>query len=303
MSALAIAVENDPAATEGTVDLAALYAESNIAEILAQLDRDLVGLVPVKTRIREIAALLLVESARRGLGIQAEAPSLHMCFTGNPGTGKTTVARRMADVLYRLKYIRRNHVVTVSRDDLVGQYIGHTAPKTKDVLKKAMGGVLFIDEAYYLYRPENERDYGQEAIEILLQVMEDHRDDLVVILAGYKDRMDTFFRSNPGMASRIAHNIDFPDYGADELFKISQIMIASMHYRFNEGGAQAMREYIVRRMEQPRFANARSIRNAIDRARLRMANRLFALKDTKLDRIDLETITAEDIRASRVFSQ
>jgi probable Rubsico expression protein CbbX len=302
MSALAIAVENDPAATEGTVDLAALYAESNIAEILAQLDRDLVGLVPVKTRIREIAALLLVESARRGLGIQAEPPSLHMCFTGNPGTGKTTVARRMADVLYRLKYIRRNHVVTVSRDDLVGQYIGHTAPKTKDVLKKAMGGVLFIDEAYYLYRPENERDYGQEAIEILLQVMEDHRDDLVVILAGYKDRMDTFFLSNPGMASRIAHNIDFPDYGADELFEISGIMAAAMHYRFDDGAAAAMREYIVRRMAQPRFANARSIRNAIDRARLRMANRLFARRDTKLDRIDLETITAEDIRASRVFS-
>jgi probable Rubsico expression protein CbbX len=294
---------DQPPMAESTVDLAALYAESNIAEILAQLDRDLVGLVPVKTRIREIAALLLVESARRGLGIQADAPSLHMCFTGNPGTGKTTVARRMADVLYRLKYIRRNHVVTVSRDDLVGQYIGHTAPKTKEVLKKAMGGVLFIDEAYYLYRPENERDYGQEAIEILLQVMEDHRDDLVVILAGYKDRMDIFFRSNPGMASRIAHNIDFPDYGADELFEISEIMAASMHYRFDDGGAQAMRDYIVRRMQQPRFANARSIRNAIDRARLRMANRLFALRDTRLDRVDLETITAEDIRASRVFSQ
>jgi probable Rubsico expression protein CbbX len=293
----------DAAPAEATVDLAALYAESNIAEILAQLDRDLVGLVPVKTRIREIAALLLVESARRSLGIQAEPPSLHMCFTGNPGTGKTTVARRMADVLHRLKYIRRNHVVTVSRDDLVGQYIGHTAPKTKEVLKKAMGGVLFIDEAYYLYRPENERDYGQEAIEILLQVMEDHRDDLVVILAGYKDRMDTFFRSNPGMASRIAHNIDFPDYAADELFEISNIMVAGMHYRFDDAGAQAMREYIERRMAQPRFSNARSIRNAIDRARLRQANRLFAMRDAKLSRIDLETITAEDIRASRVFSQ
>jgi probable Rubsico expression protein CbbX len=209
----------------------------------------------------------------------------------------------MADVLHRLKYIRRNHVVTVSRDDLVGQYIGHTAPKTKDVLKKAMGGVLFIDEAYYLYRPENERDYGQEAIEILLQVMEDNRSDLVVILAGYKDRMDTFFRSNPGMASRIAHNIDFPDYSADELYEIAEIMMASMHYRFDAGAATAMRDYIARRMQQPRFANARSIRNAIDRARLRMANRLFAQRDTPLDRRSLETITADDIRASRVFSQ
>jgi probable Rubsico expression protein CbbX len=285
------------------VDLAALYKESNIGETIGQLDNDLVGLLPVKTRIREIAALLLVESARRGLGIQTEPPSLHMSFTGNPGTGKTTVARRMADVLHRLKYIRRNHVVTVSRDDLVGQYIGHTAPKTKEILKKAMGGVLFIDEAYYLYRPENERDYGQEAIEILLQMMEDNRDDLVVILAGYKDRMDTFFRSNPGMASRIAHHIDFPDYSADELFRIAELMATSMHYRFDEAGKAALQEYITLRMQQPRFSNARSIRNGIDRARLRMANRLFAGREQPFDRVALETITAEDIRVSRVFTQ
>ena len=290
-------------ADEGRVDLGKLYAESNIGETIDQLESDLVGLLPVKTRIREIAALLLVESARRGLGILAEAPSLHMSFTGNPGTGKTTVARRMADVLHRLKYIRRNHVVTVSRDDLVGQYIGHTAPKTKEILKKAMGGVLFIDEAYYLYRPENERDYGQEAIEILLQIMEDNRDDLVVILAGYKDRMDTFFRSNPGMASRIAHHIDFPDYSADELFRIAEMMATTMHYRFDEAGRAVMREYITLRMQQPRFSNARSIRNGIDRARLRQANRLFAGRGELLDRTALETITAEDIRVSRVFTQ
>ncbi len=289
--------------TDERVDLAALYAESNIADTIGTLDRELIGLVPVKTRIREIAALLLVEAARRGLGIQADPPSLHMSFTGNPGTGKTTVARRMADVLHRLKYIRRNHVVTVSRDDLVGQYIGHTAPKTKEILKKAMGGVLFIDEAYYLYRPENERDYGQEAIEILLQMMEDNRDDLVVILAGYKDRMDTFFRSNPGMASRIAHHIDFPDYDANELFAIAEMIASGMHYRFDAGAKEAMREYIGLRMQQPRFSNARSIRNGLDRARLRMANRLFAERDRPLGRVDLETITAEDIRASRVFSQ
>ncbi len=287
----------------GHVDLAALYKESNIGETIGQLDNDLVGLLPVKTRIREIAALLLVESARRGMGIQTEPPSLHMSFTGNPGTGKTTVARRMADVLHRLKYIRRNHVVTVSRDDLVGQYIGHTAPKTKEILKKAMGGVLFIDEAYYLYRPENERDYGQEAIEILLQMMEDNRDDLVVILAGYKDRMDTFFRSNPGMASRIAHHIDFPDYSAEELLRIAELMATSMHYRFDDAGKAALQEYITLRMQQPRFSNARSIRNGIDRARLRMANRLFAGRDQPLDRAALETITAEDIRVSRVFTQ
>jgi probable Rubsico expression protein CbbX len=295
---------NAPVAfTEDRVDLAALYAESNIAAVLDELDRDLVGLVPVKTRIREVAALLLVEAARRGMGIQADPPPLHMSFTGNPGTGKTTVARRMADVLHRLKYIRRNHVVTVSRDDLVGQYIGHTAPKTKEILKKAMGGVLFIDEAYYLYRPENERDYGQEAIEILLQTMEDNRDDLVVILAGYKDRMDTFFRSNPGMSSRIAHHIDFPDYSSEELFAIAGMMAERMHYRFDEAGESALRDYIRRRMSQPRFSNARSIRNGLDRARLRMANRLFAQRETTLTRADLETITAADIRASRVFNE
>ncbi len=290
------------AVADERVDLQALYAESSIGETLDQLDRELVGLVPVKTRIREIAALLLVERARRSVGLEAEPPPLHMSFTGNPGTGKTTVARRMAEILHRLGYIRRNHVVSVTRDDLVGQYIGHTAPKTKDVLKKAMGGVLFIDEAYYLYRPENERDYGQEAIEILLQVMEDNRDDLVVILAGYKDRMDTFFKSNPGMASRIAHHIDFPDYAADELFRIAELMVATMNYRFDAEAMMALRDYIVRRMEQPRFANARSIRNALDRARLRQANRLFAERGQLLDRTALQTITAADIRASRVFS-
>jgi probable Rubsico expression protein CbbX len=286
-----------------TVDLEAIYAASSVGATMDELDRDLVGLVPVKTRIREIAALLLVERARRELGLQAEPPSLHMCFTGNPGTGKTTVAQRMADILHQLGYIRRNHVVTVSRDDLVGQYIGHTAPKTKEVLKKAMGGVLFIDEAYYLYRPENERDYGQEAIEILLQTMEDHRDDLVVILAGYKERMDIFFRSNPGMASRIAHHIDFPDYGEVELFEICELMLAKMHYRLDEAAKPVMLEYIGRRMTQPRFSNARSIRNALDRARLRQANRLFATRGTPIEREALQTITADDLRQSRVFAQ
>ncbi len=287
---------------DATIDLDALYRESNIADTIETLDRDLVGLVPVKTRIREIAALLLVEGARRGIGLQAEPPSLHMCFTGNPGTGKTTVAQRMADILHQLSYIRRNHVVAVTRDDLVGQYIGHTAPKTKEILKKAMGGVLFIDEAYYLYRPENERDYGQEAIEILLQVMEDKRDDLVVVLAGYKDRMDTFFRSNPGMASRIAHHIDFPDYREDELMRIAALMVGKMHYRFSPDGEAAMLEYIARRMTQPRFSNARSIRNALDRARLRQANRIFAGRATPVTRQALQTIEASDIRASRVFA-
>jgi probable Rubsico expression protein CbbX len=295
------------AANHGDRDLAALYRESGIAEVFEQLDRDLIGLAPVKSRIREIAALLLVDKARNAVGLNAGSPSLHMCFTGNPGTGKTTVAMRMADILHRLGYTRGNHLVAVTRDDLVGQYIGHTAPKTKEVLKKAMGGVLFIDEAYYLYRPENERDYGQEAIEILLQVMENQRDDLVVILAGYKDRMETFFRSNPGMSSRIAHHIDFPDYTPEELVAIAQLMLQQMQYRVSAQAAAALQEYIEKRRAQPHFANARSIRNALDRARLRQASRLFERHRTEengsISRQDLETIEESDIRASRIFRQ
>ena len=285
-----------------TLDLDALYRESNVRELLDALDRELVGLAPVKLRVREIAALLLVEKLRRSIGLQAEAPPLHMSFTGNPGTGKTTVAARMASILHALSYVRKGQLVAVTRDDLVGQYIGHTAPKTKEVLKRAMGGVLFIDEAYYLYRPENERDYGQEAIEILLQVMEGQRDDLVVIFAGYKDRMDRFFSSNPGMMSRVAHHIDFPDYSDDELMDIADLMLQRMQYHLSDSAAAALREYITLRKAQPRFSNARSIRNALDRARLRQANRLFEGRGQGLSPEALSTIEAEDIRASRVFS-
>ena len=284
-----------------TVDLQAILRETNVQEVLQELDRELVGLAPVKKRIEDIAAFLVVSKARSQLGLEAATPSLHMSFTGNPGTGKTTVALKMAQILHRLGYVRKGHVVSVTRDDLVGQYIGHTAPKTKDVLKKAMGGVLFIDEAYYLYRPENERDYGQEAIEILLQVMENNRDDLVVILAGYKDRMDTFFKSNPGMSSRIAHHIDFPDYSEGELMQIAEKMLAEQHYRFGEGARVAFEQYLGRRMQQPHFANARSVRNALERARLRAASRLFAERNRALTESDLTTIAPEDILASRVF--
>jgi probable Rubsico expression protein CbbX len=285
------------------VDLQAEFRSSNIQEVLDKLDRELIGLKPVKTRIRETAALLLVDRVRRKVNLSSETPTLHMCFTGNPGTGKTTVAMRMAEILHRLGYVREGHLVSVTRDDLVGQYIGHTAPKTKEVIKKAMGGVLFIDEAYYLYRPENERDYGQESIEILLQIMENNRDDLVVILAGYKDKMDRFFHSNPGMRSRIAHHIDFPDYQPDELNAIGRLMLAEQNYRFSAEGEKAFSQYIDKRMKLEHFANARSIRNALDRARLRQANRLFASSGKKLTKLDLITIEAEDIRASRVFSE
>ncbi len=283
------------------VDLDAEFKDSHIQEILDKLDRELIGLKPVKTRICEIAALLLIDRLRRKFELVSESPTLHMCFTGNPGTGKTTVAMRMGEILKRLGYAREGHLVTATRDDLVGQYIGHTAPKTKEVIKKAMGGVLFIDEAYYLYKPENERDYGAESIEILLQVMENNRDDLVVILAGYKDKMDRFFQSNPGMRSRVAHHIEFPDYSADELMAIGELMLEQQKYHFSEAGAEAFREYISLRVALEHFANGRSIRNALDRCRLRQANRLFAQRKGALKKADLMTIESEDIRASRVF--
>lgn len=276
---------------------------SNVEEVLDQLDKELIGLQPVKTRIRETAALLLVDRVRNKMELSAASPTLHMSFTGNPGTGKTTVALRMAEILHRLDYVRTGQLVTVTRDDLVGQYIGHTAPKTKEIIKKAMGGVLFIDEAYYLYKPENERDYGAESIEILLQVMENNRDDLVVVLAGYKDKMDTFFHSNPGMRSRVAHHIDFPDYSADELLAIAKLMLAEQNYRLSDDAEKALLEYTELRMNMIHFANARSVRNALDRARLRQANRLFNGNNKSVKKIDLMTIEAEDILASRVFQE
>ena len=278
---------------------------ADIEGVLDELDRELVALRPVKSRIREISALLVVDQLRRQVGLAAGRPSLHMCVTGNPGTGKTTVAMRMADLLHRLGYIERNHVVAVTRDDLVGQYVGHTAPKTKEVLKRAFGGVLFIDEAYYLYRPENERDYGVEAIEILLQVMENERDRVVVILAGYQDRMDDFFRLNPGMSSRVAHHLDFPDYTAAELLSIGQLMLAAENYVFSEDAEEAFREYIVRRMRRPRFAHARSVRNGIERARLRHANRVYeAVRSGAEPTVEmLRRIEAHDILKSSVFDE
>jgi probable Rubsico expression protein CbbX len=280
----------------------ATAADAGIHEVLAALDAELVALAPVKTRIRQIAALLVVERLREEAGLTTTRPSLHMSFTGNPGTGKTTVALRMAEILHRLGYIEKPRVVAVTRDDLVGQYVGHTAPKTKEVLKRALGGVLFIDEAYYLHRSENERDYGQEAIEILLQMMEAERERLVVVLAGYRDPMEAFFRSNPGMGSRVAHHIDFPDYTADELMAIARLMLERSAYELTPDAEVALVRYVEERMGRPRFANARSIRNAIDRARLRQADRLFA-RAGPLSRRDLVTIEAPDILRSSVLRQ
>ena len=284
-----------------TVNLQEEYAKTEIAKTLNLLDEELVGLVPVKTRIREIAALLLIDKLRKGLGIASGSPGLHMSFTGSPGTGKTVVGLKMADILYQLGYVQKGHLLTVTRDDLVGQYIGHTAPKTKEVLKKAMGGVLFIDEAYYLYKPDNERDYGSEAIEILLQVMENQREDLVVILAGYKEPMDKFYESNPGLSSRIANHIDFPDYTVEELLQISKLMLEEQQYQLTPDAEAALTMYIAKRKEKPLFANARSVKNALDRARMRQANRIFDSRGQVLTKKELVNIEADDILQSTVF--
>nr|YP_008965648.1 cfxQ protein homolog [Porphyridium purpureum]ATJ02851.1 putative rubisco expression protein [Porphyridium purpureum]BAO23624.1 cfxQ protein homolog [Porphyridium purpureum] len=294
-------LENIPKNT--LVNLQSEYRKTQIQDILDQLEKDLIGLVPVKTRIREIAALLLVDRLRKSLGLSSSNPGLHMSFTGSPGTGKTTVAMKMADILYKLQYINKGHLLTVTRDDLVGQYIGHTAPKTKEVLKQSMGGVLFIDEAYYLYKPDNERDYGAEAIEILLQVMENQRKDLVVIFAGYKEKMDKFYESNPGLSSRVTNHVHFPDFTPEELLLIGKLMLQDKQYTISQEAEIVILEYIQRRMQQPLFANARSIRNAIDRARMRQANRIFASGNKVLTKADLVTIQPDDFLQSRLFAE
>ena len=285
-----------------SINLQEEYAKTEIAKLLNLLDEELVGLAPVKARIREIAALLLIDKLRKNLGITTNSPGLHMSFTGSPGTGKTTVGLKMADILFQLGYVKKGHLLTVTRDDLVGQYIGHTAPKTKEVLKKAMGGVLFIDEAYYLYKPDNERDYGSEAIEILLQVMENQRDELVVILAGYKEPMDKFYESNPGLSSRIANHIDFPDYTVEELLTIAKMMLDEQQYQLTPQAEIALRDYIARRKQKPLFANARSIKNALDRARMRQANRIFDSRGQVLTKKELVNIEANDILQSTIFN-
>ncbi len=293
-------IDFSAAVSDGEADVQSVVRDSRVHEVLEQLDRELVALEPVKRRIREVAALLVIDRLREELGLGSERPTLHMSFTGSPGTGKTTVALRMAAILHRLGYIEKGHLISVTRDDLVGQYVGHTAPKTKDVVKRALGGILFIDEAYYLHRPENERDYGQETIEVLLQAMESERQNLVVVMAGYADRMEEFFQANPGMGSRVAHHISFPDYNGDELMRIAELMVSNQGYELSEDAADAFRDYIEQRLKRPRFAHGRSIRNAIERARMRQATRLFDSKG-KLTKKELVTIEPDDILQSSVF--
>jgi len=294
-------VDFEGAVSDGKADVGSIVQDARVDEVLEELDRELIALEPVKRRVREIAALLVIDRLREQMDLGSTRPTLHMSFTGSPGTGKTTVSVRMAGILHRLGYVKKGHLVAVTRDDLVGQYVGHTAPKTKEVVKKAIGGVLFIDEAYYLHRPENERDYGQEAIEVLLSTMESEREDLVVIMAGYKQPMEDFFRANPGMGSRVAHHIHFPDYEAGELMQIAELMVEGQGYELSDDAKTAFHEYIERRREQPRFAHGRSVRNAIERARMRQALRLFESGE-KLSKEDLVTLEADDIRQSSVFS-
>ncbi len=295
------AVDFTAAVSGGEADVQSVVRSSRVHEVLEEMDEELVALAPVKRRVREISALLVIDRLRQEMGLRSQRPTLHMSFTGNPGTGKTTVALRMASILHRLGYIEKGHLVSVTRDDLVGQYVGHTAPKTKDVVKRALGGVLFIDEAYYLHRQENERDYGQEAVEVLLAVMESERQNLVVVMAGYRDRMEEFFQANPGMGSRVAHHIQFPDYDVDELLDIARLMVARQGYAMSDDAVRSLRDYIELRVRRPRFAHGRSIRNAIERARMRQATRLFD-SHRKLTKTDLVTIEADDILQSSVFS-
>lgn len=287
---------------KSAIDIRTCYTQTGIEEILNIMDSELVGLQDVKKRLREISSVLLFDRIRELQELSNLNSSLHMAFTGRPGTGKTSVASKIALVLRSLGYLTKGHITNVTREDLVGQYVGHTAPKTKENLQRAQGGILFIDEAHHLYKPDNERDYGSEAIELLLQVMENQRDDLVVILAGYKAPMDKFYESNPGLSSRIANHIDFPDYSVDELLQISKLMLQDQQYQLTPDAEIAFKQYISKRKEQPLFANARSVKNALDRARMRQANRIFDSRGQILTKKELVNLEAQDILQSTVFN-
>jgi probable Rubsico expression protein CbbX len=286
-------------APDATITLAGEWEAAGIDDLFATLDSQLIGLGPVKEKAKQIGSLLLVDRARQRFELSASRPSLHMCFTGAPGTGKTTVALMMADLLYRLGYLEKAHVVHAMRDDLVGEYIGQTAPKTQSVLSRAMGGVLFIDEAYTLFRSHDSKDYGQECIDILLQVMENQRDRIVVILAGYKDRMDLFFESNPGMRSRVAHHLDFAPYDIDELLDIGGLMLDGSSYYLSPEAKAAFRDYLSLMIGKPGFANARSVRNVLEAARFRHARRLVAEPERHWTRDDLMRLEPTDILPGR----
>lgn len=243
------------------IDIRDCYNQTGIEKVLGTLDAELVGLENVKGRVREISSVLLFDRIREIQELPTLNSSLHMAFTGRPGTGKTSVAAKIALVLRNLGYLTIGHITNVTREDLVGQYVGHTAPKTREQLQKARGGILFIDEAHHLYKPDNERDYGAEAIELLLQVMENQRDDLIFIFAGGKDKIDSFFNSNPGISSRIGNHVDFLDYEVDELVQISQFLLHNENrYQFTSEAIEILKYYIAQLVKFPAFANVRTIK-------------------------------------------
>jgi probable Rubsico expression protein CbbX len=286
-----------------SIDIRECYKQTGIENILFNLDKELIGLKEVKNRVREISSVLLFDRIREIQELPVLNSSLHMAFTGRTGTGKTSVAAKVALVLRNLGYLTKGHLTNVTREDLVGQYVGHTAPKTREQLQKAQGGVLFIDEAYQLYKPDNERDYGAEAIELLLQVMENQRDDLIIIFSGAKEKLEIFFNSNPGVSSRIGNHVDFVDYNVDELVSITKFILNNeSRYKFNDETVKVLSFYIKQLIGFDAFANVRTIKIFINQLlsyqSIRVENQL--LKTGKIDYDSLVTILPEDFK---YFSQ
>jgi len=264
-----------------------------LEQALQELDA-LVGLEPVKKLVRELQAFVQVQQLRRQEGLLTEPLVLHMVFMGNPGTGKTTVARILGKIFREMGVLRKGHLVEVERADLVGEYIGHTAQKTREQIKKALDGILFIDEAYSLARG-GEKDFGKESIDCLVKAMEDHKDNLILILAGYQREMAHFLRINPGLRSRFPIHIIFPDYTMEELLEIAELMLRQREYQLDKGAREEIIKILQRSsgaaVENP--GNARLVRNIIERAIRRQAVRIVGQE--KLEREDLMTITREDI--------
>ena len=280
-----------------SIDIKECYKQTGISDILNTLDQELVGLKTVKNRVREISSVLLFDRIREIQELPVLNSSLHMAFTGRTGTGKTSVATKIALVLRSLGYLTKGHLTNVTREDLVGQYVGHTAPKTREQLQKAKGGILFIDEAYQLYKPDNERDYGAEAIELLLQVMENQRDDLIIIFAGAKDKLEKFFNSNPGVSSRIGNHINFNDYTTSELVEITKFLLHNDNrYKFNDETIKILEFYLDQFTKFPAFSNVRTIKVFLNQLfsyqSIRIENTL--INTGKLDYESLVTIKKED---------
>jgi probable Rubsico expression protein CbbX len=279
------------------IDIKDCYIQTGIEDILSTMDKELVGLKNVKNRVKEISSVLLFDRIREIKELSSLNSSLHMAFTGRPGTGKTSVAAKIALVLRSLGYLTKGHITNVTREDLVGQYVGHTAPKTREQLQQAQGGILFIDEAHHLYKPDNERDYGSEAIELLLQVMENQRDDLILIFAGGKANIDKFFNSNPGISSRIGNHVDFKDYDVADLTDITKFLLHNDNrFKFTDEALEILVFYIGQLISFPAFANARTVKVFLNQLLAYQAVRVenLLLKNGNLNYDDFVTITKDD---------